>query len=152
MFQLLHFQSNSPVMAWERSRRWSWTHMVYSEEAAGSQLQTSPALAVATIWKVNQRMEDGSLSLCYWLSSKISSKIFKFLYNFWSNQMEKDWDYVLPTIPPMAERLTLIINVTQAWQSWHKSKIKYQGRHLAQQWRCYWRRPVSHITMTRCKS
>lgn len=67
MGQLLHFQSMSLLMAWDRNRGWPktlglCTRMGNLEEALGSQLGTSPVLDIEAIWAADQQMEE-SLSL-----------------------------------------------------------------------------------------
>ena len=64
-------------MAWESSGNWPkslgpCTHMGDLEEALGSWLWIGSAPAIATIWGVNQWMEDLSLSLSLSLSLCLS--------------------------------------------------------------------------------
>lgn len=55
-------------------------HVGHSKEVPAFQLWTSPALAMAAMWDVHQRMEDLLLSLP--LSESLSSEINTFLKNF----------------------------------------------------------------------
>lgn len=59
---LFHFQSSSLLMPWESNGEWSkfWgpcTRMRDPEETPGCHVCISSALAVITIWEVNQQME-----------------------------------------------------------------------------------------------